>query len=123
MPNRLYQIFWINYKVIVTPRFKRQAKTLLKKYNSLAAELRTFEQELIENPTQGKSLGHNAYKVRLAVKSKGKGKSGGLRVITYLVTEEGEIYLLTIYDKSELDSVDDKTLKEMIKEINNKKGA
>ncbi len=51
------------------------------------------------------------------MKSKGKGKSGGLRVITYSVTEEGEIYLLTIYDKSEIDSVDDKTLQEMIKEI------
>jgi mRNA-degrading endonuclease RelE of RelBE toxin-antitoxin system len=108
----------MSYKVIVTPRFKRQAKTLLKKYSSLAAELRTFEQELIDNPTRGKSLGHNAYKIRLAVKSKGKGKSGGLRVITYLITEENEIYLLTIYDKSEIDSVDDKTLKEMIKEIN-----
>jgi mRNA-degrading endonuclease RelE of RelBE toxin-antitoxin system len=108
----------MTYKVIPTPRFKRQAKALLKKYHSLAAELRVFEQELIVNPTQGKSLGYNAYKTRLAVKSKGKGKRGGLRVITYLITEENEIYLLTIYDKSEIDSVDDKTLKEMIKEIN-----
>src|SRR4028119_878884 len=108
----------MSYKVIVTPRFKRQAKALLKKYNSLAAELRTFEQELTDNPTRGKSLGHNAYKVRLAVKSKGKGKSGGLRVITYLITEDSEIYLLTIYDKSEMESIDEKTLKEMIKEMN-----
>lgn len=65
-----------------------------------------------------KSLGQGAYKVRIAVKSKGKGKSGGLRVVTYLITEEQEIYLLTIYDKSETESVDDKMLKEMIKEIN-----
>lgn len=108
----------MSYEVIPTPRFKRQAKILLKKYNSLAGELRAFEQDLIANPTQGKSLGYNAYKVRVAVKSKGKGKSGGLRLITYLITEESEIYLLTIYDKSEIDSVDDKTLKGMIKEIN-----
>lgn len=70
------------------------------------------------NPAQGQSLGQNAYKVRVAVKSKGKGKSGGLRVITYLITEEQEIYLLTIYDKSEMENIDNKTLKEMIKEIN-----
>ena len=105
-------------KVIPTPRFKRQAKKLLKKYSSLTLELQTFEQDLMNNPTPGQSLGHNVYKVRVAVKSKGKGKSGGLRVITYLITEEEEIYLLTIYDKSEMESIDNKTLKEMIKEIN-----
>ena len=108
----------MNYKVIPTPRFKRQAKKLLKKYSSLSAELQAFERDLMTNPGQGQSLGQNAYKVRVAVKSKGKGKSGGLRVITYLITEEEEIYLLTIYDKSEMESIDNKTLKEMIKEIN-----
>ncbi len=108
----------MNYKVIPTPRFKRQAKKLLKKYSSLSAELQAFEQDLMANPEQGQSLGQNAYKVRVAVKSKGKGKSGGLRVITYLITEEEEMYLLTIYDKSEMESIDNKTLKEMIKEIN-----
>ena len=108
----------MSYKVIPTPRFKRQAKKLLKKYSSLTLELQTFEQALMDNPTQGQRLGQNAYKVRIAVKSKGKGKSGGLRVITYLITEEEEIYLLTIYDKSEMDNIDNKSLKEMIKEIN-----
>jgi mRNA-degrading endonuclease RelE of RelBE toxin-antitoxin system len=108
----------MNYKVIPTPRFKRQAKKLLKKYSSLAIELQIFEQDLMDNPTQGQSLGQNAYKLRVAVKSKRKGKSGGLRVITYLVTEDWEIYLLTIYDKSEMENIDNKTLKEMIKEIN-----
>jgi len=88
----------MNYKVVPTPRFKRQAKKLLKKYSSLHAELQAFEQDLMTNPSQGQSLGQNAYKIRVAVKSKGKGKSGGLRVITYLITEEEEIYLLTIYD-------------------------
>jgi len=108
----------MNYKVVPTPRFKRQAKKLLKKYSSLSAELQAFEQDLMANPEQGQSLGQNAYKVRVAVKSKGKGKSGGLRVITYLITEEQEIYLLTIYDKSDIENIDNKTLKEMIKELN-----
>lgn len=107
----------MSYKVIPTLRFKRQTKRLLKKYSSLALELQTFERDLMENPLQGKSLGQNAYKARVAVKSKGKGKSGGLRVITYLITEEEEIYLLTIYDKSEMEGIDNQSLKEMIKEV------
>jgi hypothetical protein len=65
-------------------------------------------------------LGNNAFKVRLAIKSKGKGKSGGARVITYLITEDKEVYLLTIFDKSELDSIDDKILKKIIAEITKK---
>ncbi len=79
----------MSYKVIPTPRFKKQAKKLLKKYTSLAAELHLFEQGLLANPSQGKSLGHNAYKVRVGVKSKGS-KSGGLRIITYVITEDSK---------------------------------
>ena len=44
------------------------------------------------------------YKIRLANKDKRKGKSGGFRIITYLIREkedENEIFLITIYDKSE----------------------
>ena len=63
-------------------------------------------------------MGNGAYKIRLAIKSKGKGKSGGARIITYVVTDDKEVYLLTIYDKAELDSVDDKTLKKVIAQIN-----
>ena len=78
----------------------------------------SFEKLLQANPTQGTPIGNNAYKVRLGIKSKGKGKSGGARVITYVLTDDGEIYLLTIYDKSDLSTIDDKTLKSLIKEIN-----
>jgi len=69
------------------------------------------------NPTAGTSLGNNTFKIRIAIKSKGTGKSGGARAITYVVTENKEIYLLTIYDKADLDSVDDTTLRKIIKSI------
>jgi hypothetical protein len=59
-------------------------------------------------------MGNNTYKIRLSVKSKGKGKSGGARVISYLVTENKEVYLLLIYDKSEFENVDDKILQKII---------
>ena len=65
----------------------------------------------------GTSLGNNTYKIRLGIKSKAKGKSGGARIITYLVNENAEVYLLSIYYKAELDTIDSKTLKELVDEI------
>ena len=60
---------------------------------------------LVESPDKGTNLGHNLYKIRMAITSKGKGKSGGARVITFLVTEEKEIYLHHIYDKAQLENL------------------
>ena len=68
-------------------------------------------------PRSGTTLGNNTYKIRVAIKSKGTGRSGGARVITYVVTENSEVYLLTIYDKSELSSIDDKTLRLIINSL------
>jgi len=69
---------------------------------------------LKENPTMGIPLGNDVYKVRLAIKSKNKGKSGGARIITYLVDKNTVVYLLSIYDKSEKVSVSDNEIKSMI---------
>jgi len=107
----------VSYNVIPTPRFKDQSKRLVRKFPSLKKELTDFEKSLSLNPHQGISLGHDAFKIRLAVRSKGKGKSGGVRVITYLISKQQEIYLLSIYDKSEISTVADKELKRMIDEI------
>jgi len=71
----------MNYKVIPIEKFKKEAKRLIKKYSSLKAELGEIAQELCYNPFKGTDLGHHTFKVRLAIKSKGKGKSGGARVI------------------------------------------
>ncbi|MEL6194619.1 MAG: type II toxin-antitoxin system RelE/ParE family toxin, partial [Bacteroidota bacterium] len=68
----------------------------------------------------GTQLSAHVYKIRLAIKSKGKGKSGGARVISYvdiLTIEESDVYLLTIYDKSEFENISDKKLKELIQRI------
>ncbi len=62
----------------------------------------------------GTPLGNNLYKIRLSITSKRKGKSGGARVITYLKTGEGNIYLLTIYDKSEKDTIYDKEIQKIL---------
>ena len=110
----------MSYSVIPIEKFKKEAKRLIKKFPSLKNELAELNEILISNPTLGIPLGYNAYKIRIAIRSKGTGKSGGARVITYFVTENQEVYLLTIYDKGELDSIDDNTLRAIIKSLKGK---
>ena len=107
----------MNFSVIPSDKFKKEAKRLVKKFPSLKPELADLSTTLAKEPEAGTPLGNNTYKIRLAIKSKGKGKSGGARVITYVVTEDNEVYLLTIYDKSEFDNVDDKTIKSIIETL------
>ena len=110
----------MKYNVYPTPSFKREAKRLVKKYISLKEELLILESEIKNNPRVGTDLGNNTYKIRIAIKSKNKGKSGGARVITYVITEEHEIYLLKIYDKSELENISVKELRLLIEQITGK---
>ena len=107
----------MNYKIIPVDKFKKEAKRLVKKYPSLKNELTELSKSLSIEPTQGTPLGNDTYKIRVSIKSKGKGKSGGARVITYIITPQKEIYLLTIYDKADFDSIDDKTLRRIIEAI------
>ncbi len=93
------------YKVLPTRSFERDAKPLLKKYPSLRNELAQQGKQLALQPTNGVPLGQNCYKIRIAIKSKGKGKRGGARIITYVVTDNEEVILLTIYDKTEKENL------------------
>ena len=63
------------------------------------------------------SLGHGCYKIRLKIASKGGGKSGGARVITCLVAVRETVYLLSIYDKAEQETISDKRLGELLASI------
>jgi len=107
----------MKFEIITIDLFKKQFKKLQKKYKSLKTDIERLATELIENPELGTSLGKDCYKVRLAIKSKGKGKSGGARVITYIKVIDNKIYLLTIYDKSERNSISDKELKDILKQL------
>jgi mRNA-degrading endonuclease RelE of RelBE toxin-antitoxin system len=104
----------MSYKVEITRHFEHEAKPLLKKYASLKNELKILGEKLSEDPEIGTPLGNNLYKIRLAITSKGKGKSGRARVITYLKTEQKNVYLLSIYDKGERDSISDKEIKDIL---------
>ena len=72
---------------------------------------------LKENPETGASLGNNCYKIRMAISSKSKGKSGGARIITHIVVADQFVYLLSIYDKSEKADLTDGELKQLLKGI------
>lgn len=105
------------FNVLTIPPFDRQLKRLLKKYPSLLADFSNFIDDIEQNPFQGTELGKNCYKIRLAIKSKGKGKSGGGRIVTNLIVDEETIFLIAIYDKGAKETLSDKELKELLKYI------
>ena len=95
--------------------FKKHVKGIAKKHRSLKSDLDKLIDSLEENPTQGEALGKDCYKVRMAITSKGKGKSGGSRVITCVKIVNQTAYLLTIYDKSDKENISDKELDELLR--------
>jgi mRNA-degrading endonuclease RelE of RelBE toxin-antitoxin system len=113
----------MNVDVILTPNFEREAKKLIKKYRSLKQELLEFSEELKTQPRLGTQIKENVYKIRLAVRSKGKGKSGGMRIVTYVEAElvqkaeQTDVYLLSIYDKSSRENISDQIIEQIIDEI------
>ncbi len=107
----------MNYSVKSLPTFDKNLKYLAKKYPSLKTEFIDLVKILKENPLEGKALGNNCYKIRIAIASKGKGKSGGARIITNFVISADTIYLLTIYDKADKKNLTDKELKELLIEV------
>ena len=97
-------------EIRVGSEFLIQFKRLSKKYRSLKSDIKDLKDSLVIDPYQGTSLGKGVRKVRMAIASKGKGKSGGARVITYNLYQEGNsviIDLLTIYDKGEISNISD----------------
>lgn len=107
----------MNYKILATVRFEKEIKRLVKKYPSLKNEFAQLISKISINPEAGTFIGNNCYKIRLAIGSKGKGKSGGARVITYLYIETKTVYLLTIYDKSEKTDLKLNELKQMTESL------
>jgi len=107
----------MNFKVIPTKFFARQLKRLAKKYPSLKDDLRLLNKELEENPAIGDPLGKGCYKIRVSITSKGKGKSGGARVISFVRKVKNTVYLLSIYDKGEEESISDNEINDLLKMI------
>jgi len=107
----------MSYRIKTITVFDRQVKRLIKKFPSLKKELQTLIHELGEEPTKGTAIGHDCYKIRMAIASKGKGKSGGARVITHVLFKNNTAYLLSIYNKSDIENLSDKEVIELLKQI------
>jgi len=107
----------MSYKVIPSDTFEKDVKRLSKKYKKIKFDLQSFLKELQKNPTMGTPLGNSCYKVRVANSSIPTGKSGGFRIITLLKVEKERIFLLTIYSKSDKESITDSELRDILLSI------
>ncbi len=104
--------------ITFTPDFKSNLKVLCKRYKSMKQDFTDFLEDMEKNPFQGRELGKGLRKIRMAITSKGKGKSGGARVITVTAivsVDETDVTLLTIYDKSDRETIKDSELKKILK--------
>ena len=105
----------MNYNVELSSNFKKEAKKLVKKFPSLKQELADLFTMLERNPNIGTYLGNDIYKIRLAIASKNKGKSGGARVLSFVKITETTVLLFSIYNKGDIDNLTDKEIKRLIK--------
>lgn len=104
----------MKYDIVPTPPFSRELKRLTKKYPSLKGEIINLVSALTCNPKHGIALGNNCYKIRIAIKSKNTGKSGGARMITFFQVTDSTVFLVAIFNKSEAETITDRELKERL---------
>jgi len=107
----------MSYNVVSIPPFDKQLKRLAKKYPSLKSEYSQLIDLLQDKPKTGIFLGNNCYKIKMSIASKGKGKSGGARVITYVQLVNNGVFLLSIFDKSDQENISDAELSGLLKLI------
>lgn len=82
--------------------------------------MQAFVVSLSENPFQGDEIASGVRKIRMAITSKGRGKSGGARVITYTIVtkpEMGRVFLIEVYDKSDYSAVNVDVIKKILEEL------
>jgi mRNA-degrading endonuclease RelE of RelBE toxin-antitoxin system len=95
----------MSFKIKTVPNFEREVKRIIKKHRGIKSDLLKLINDLEVNPELGAHLGQNIYKIRLSISGTNKGKSGGARVITYVVVIDKIVYLTEIYLKSDHSTV------------------
>ncbi len=107
----------MSFDIRYTQPFAKELKQLAKKYSSIANDVQSLIKELQANPLMGVPIGDNCFKIRLAIRSKSKGKSGGARLITFVQILNENIFLIAIYDKSESENISEKELQRRLKNL------
>ena len=106
----------MNVNIVSSDVFNKDIKRLYKKYKQISVDLKILKETLIKNPKAGIELGNNCFKIRLANSSIPTGKRSGFRIIYYYIDQQNNLFLMTIYSKSELDNISDEKLIDIIKE-------
>ena len=109
-----------NITVSVSDYFAKEAKRLAKKYPSFKQDYKEFLESIKNNPLQGDEITKNIRKIRMAIKAKGKGKSGGARIITFNVltdVENGHVVFLLLYDKEDASTVKVNVVKQLVRDM------
>jgi mRNA-degrading endonuclease RelE of RelBE toxin-antitoxin system len=107
----------MKFEIVTSLNFARELKRLAKKHSSIKQDVYELGKSLTTTPEQGIYIGKDCYKIKLAIKSKGRGKSGGARIITCVISVQEQVLLLSIYDKSEKSSISDKELSELLEKL------
>ena len=107
----------MNYNIVPTEQFAKDLKRLFKKNPSIKEDVLVLVEELKKKPFSGTPLAKSCYKIRMAIKSKKKGKSGGSRIISHVRVSKEQVYLLTIYDKVDKASVSDAEIIDLLNSI------
>jgi mRNA-degrading endonuclease RelE of RelBE toxin-antitoxin system len=105
-----------NFEVVVIPHAVREVKKLTKRHRSFKHDFAALIALLKQTPEQGEPLGKDCFKIRIAIRSKNKGKSGGARVITCVRIVDETVYIVAVYDKSDTDTISDNDLAERLPE-------
>jgi hypothetical protein len=107
----------MRFNIIPTPPFEKELKKLAKKFPSIKYDIAALAMQLQEEPKIGVALGNDCFKIRMAISAKGKGKSGGARIITFVQVTKTNIFLLAIYDKADAGTISDKELQGRLKRL------
>jgi len=111
----------MSYNIEILEPCKKEIKHLSKRYKSFKEDLEELYARLQDNPFLGTDLGNGVHKIRMSITSKSAGKRGGARVISYvnvvIAEEKGDIFLLSIYDKSSQSTISDKRINELLSQI------
>jgi mRNA-degrading endonuclease RelE of RelBE toxin-antitoxin system len=110
----LFKIYLMKFETVSL--FEKQFKKLAKKYSLIKEDISKFMTDFDNLHSQSTTIKNNLFKARLANSNKNKGKSSGYRIYYYLKIND-TVYLLTIYDKSEIESINESILDEFINEI------
>ena len=109
----------MKYRIKTSDSFDKEVKRLSKRYRSIGQDVYDLYAEILANPTLGTDLGRGLRKIRMRITSKGRGKSGGARVISFTVivsVGETEVNLLYIYDKAEREDITSAEIEALLKQ-------